>query len=167
MVIDANTKFVKLKVMEALQEDAYKGIARIDTATMKQLGVRPGDVVILKGGRESVAIVDRSYPADVGEGIIRVDGIIRRNAKTGIGETVNVIKAEIKEAKKVVIAPAQKGITVQADPELLKRGLLGRVLVVGDLVVLGGAKRRMDLMSEELDAGDLEVFLERFLEAWV
>ena len=154
MVIDANTKFVKLKVMEALQEDAYKGIARVDTATMKQLGIRPGDVVILKGGRESVAIIDRAYPADVGEGIIRIDGIIRRNAKTGIGETVSVIKAEIKEAKKVVIAPAQKGITVQANPEIFRKGLLGRAIVAGDLVVLGGVQRRHDL-SEEFDAGDL------------
>ncbi|MCX6741958.1 MAG: CDC48 family AAA ATPase [Candidatus Pacearchaeota archaeon] len=154
MVIDGNTKFVKLKVMEALQEDAYKGIARVDTATMKQIGVRPGDVVILKGGRESVAIIDRAYPADVGEGIIRIDGIIRRNAKTGIGETITVIKTEIKEAKKVVIAPAQKGITVRADPEVFRRGLFGRAMVVGDLVVLGGTQRRHDL-SEEFDAGDL------------
>lgn len=161
MVIDANTKFVKLKVMEALQEDAYKGIARIDTATMKQIGVRPGDVVIIKGGRESVAIIDRAYPADVGEGIIRIDGIIRRNAKTGIGETVSVIKAEIKEAKKVIIAPAQKGITVRADPEVFRKGLLGRAIVAGDLVVLGGAQRRQELMASSFE--DLfDIFGEAF-----
>jgi len=152
---------LKLKVMESLQEDAYKGIARVNTATMRQLDVKPGDVILIKGSRETVAIVDRAYPADVGEPIIRVDGIIRRNAKTGIGEIVNVKKAEIKEAKKITIAPAQKGIKVHADPELFKRGLLGRAVVSGDLVVLGGTQRRKDLMADSFE--DLfEIFGEAF-----
>ncbi len=141
-------KKVKLKVVEALQDDAYKGIARIDSEIMRELGVRRGDVISIKGERETVAIVDRAYPADVGEGIIRIDGIIRRNAKTGIGEYVEVSKADVKEAKKVMIAPAQQGVVVQADPEIFKRGLLGRAVVKGDIVVLGGARRRRDIMEE-------------------
>ena len=32
---------VKLKVMEALQEEAYKGVVRIDTQTMRTINVRP------------------------------------------------------------------------------------------------------------------------------
>jgi len=151
---------IKLKVVEALQDDAYKGIARIDPEIMKNLGLKRGDVISIKGGRETIAIVDRAYPADIGEAIIRVDGIIRRNAKTGIGEIVYVSKAEIKEAKKVSIAPAQKGIMIQADPELLKQGLLGRAVVKGDIVVLGGAARRKDLMS------DADMFEDIFAEAF-
>ncbi|MBI5149091.1 CDC48 family AAA ATPase [Candidatus Pacearchaeota archaeon] len=146
--MEKNEKAAKLKVMESLQDDAYKGIARIDSETMRTLGVRPGDVVIIKGGKETVAIVDRAYPADVGEGIIRIDGIIRRNAKTGIGEPVAVYRADIKEAKKVIIAPAQQGIIIQGDPEILKRGLLGRAVMKGDIIVLGGVQRRRDLMED-------------------
>ncbi|MEM4702975.1 MAG: CDC48 family AAA ATPase [Candidatus Pacearchaeota archaeon] len=153
---------VKLKVMESLQEDAYKGIARIDSATMHELGVRPGDVILIAGSRETVAIVDRAYPADVGEKIIRIDGIIRRNAKTGIGEIVFVSKADVKEAKKVIIAPAQKGVSiVTSNIEPFKRGLLGRAIVAGDLVVLGGAQRRRDLMESSFE--DLfDIFGEAF-----
>jgi len=80
---------VQLKIVEALQDDAYKGIARIDSEAMRELGIKRGDVISIKGNRETVAIADRAYPADVGEGIIRVDGIIRRNAKTGIGDVVS------------------------------------------------------------------------------
>ncbi|UZE94278.1 MAG: CDC48 family AAA ATPase [Candidatus Pacearchaeota archaeon] len=164
MITKANDKFVKLKVMEALQEDAYKGIARIDTVTMKALSVRPGDVILISGSRESIAIVDRAYPSDVGEKIIRVDGIIRRNAKTGIGEIVTVTKADVKEAKKVTIAPAQKGIMIRAGPgavENFKRGLLGRAVMTGDLVVIGGAKRRQELMASSFE--DLfDIFGEAF-----
>ena len=148
---------IQLKVVEAQQDDAYKGIARIDGEIMRELGIRRGDVIVIKAGRETVAIADRAYPADVGEGIIRIDGILRRNAKTGIGETVKVSKAEVKEAKKIMIAPAQKNIMVQGEPDNLRRGLLGRAVVKGDIVVLGGVQRRRDLFSEELggDLGDM------------
>jgi len=148
------TKEIKLKVVEALQDDAYKGIARIDPDIMKELGVKRGDVISIKGQKETVAIVDRAYPADVGEPIVRIDGIIRRNARTAISELVGITKKDIKEAKKVVIAPAQKGVIVRGNPEAFKRGLLGRAIVKGDIVVMGGAARRRDIMSEEF--GDLD-----------
>jgi len=145
-------KLIKLKVLEALQDDAYKGIARIDTEVMRALGLNRGDIVSIQGERETVAIIDRSYPADIGEGIIRIDGLTRKNAKTGIGEKVTVRKAQIKPAKKVTIAPAQPGIVVQGDPEAFKSGLLGRAAMKGDLVSLGGAQRRRDLMHDMNEA---------------
>ena len=150
----------KLKVVEALQDDAYKGIARIDTEVMRKLGLNRGDVIKIKGERETVAIVDRAYPADIGEQIIRIDGIIRRNAKTGIGEIVTIKKSEVKEAKKITIAPAQQGIQVQGTPEVFRQGLLGRAVVKGDVVVLGGAQRRRDVMS------DMDLFNDIFAEAF-
>jgi len=143
-----NINGTKLRVAEALQDDAYKGIARIDFDVMRKLNIKRGDVILIKGGRDTVAIADKAYPADVGEGIIRIDGIIRKNARTGVSENVVVQKANVKEAKKVVIAPAQKGIMVQGD---LKPGLLGRTVVKGDVVVLGGVQRRRDIMSEDLE----------------
>lgn len=141
-------KQVQLKVVEALQDDAYKGIARLDAEVMKALDANRGDVILIKGNRETVAIADRAYPADVGEGIIRIDGILRKNARAGIGDVVTISKASFREAKKVMIAPAQKGIMVQADSESLRRGLLGRTVLKGDVVVLGGVQRRRDLFSE-------------------
>ena len=141
------TQDLRLKVLEALQDDAYKGVARIDTEVMKTLGLKRGDIVTIKGERETVAIIDRSYPADVGEGIIRIDGLIRKNAKTGIGEMVTKKKATVKPAKKVAIAPAQPGIMVQGDPELFRNGLLGRAVLKGDIISLGGAQRRTDLIG--------------------
>src|SRR3990172_8560314 len=149
---------IRLKVVESLQDDAYKGIARIDPTLMKSLGLNRGDVILIKGQRETVAIVDRAYPADVGEGIIRIDGLIRRNAKTSVGESVTIGKASTKPALKVSIAPAQQGIMVHGDTEMFKNGLLGRAVVKGDILALGGAQRRRDLMSEGMPDifGDLQ-----------
>ncbi len=142
-------KQIQLKVVEALQDDAYKGIARIDSEVMRELDIRRGDVIKIKGNKETVAIADRAYPADMGENIIRIDGIMRRNAKTGIGDIVTISKAEVREAKKIMIAPAQKGILVQGDSESLRGGLLGRAVMKGDIVVLGGVQRRRDLLSDD------------------
>ncbi len=139
---------IKLKVVEALQDDAYKGIARIDPQIMKVLGLARGDIVTVKGGRETVAIVDRAYPADVGEQIIRIDGLIRRNARTGVGEHVSVSKAAARAAIKVSIAPAQQGVMVHGDPEMFKNGLLGRAVLKGDIISLGGVQRRRDMMQD-------------------
>jgi transitional endoplasmic reticulum ATPase len=141
---------IELKVMEAVQDDVNKGIVKIDSNFMKQIGVNPGDIVSIKGERLTAAMVDRSYPGDIGLNIIRMDGNIRRNARTSIGEMVNVHKAEVKPAKKVSIAPAHKGIMVKASPHLFKQGLLGKSLIKGDLVSLGRRRRRVDFQGREI-----------------
>jgi len=138
---------VQLKVVEALQDDVYKGIARIDPQLMRNLGVERGEAIKIVGERETVAIVDRAYPADVGEKIIRIDGLIRRNARTGVGQPVVVAKADLKPAKKVIIAPAQQGVMIQGDPQAFKTGLLGRPVLKGDIVSLGGVQRRRDMVG--------------------
>ena len=153
----------RLKVMEALQEEAYKGIVRIDSQTMRQIDVKPGSIVEIEGGRLTVGIVDRAYPTDIGQAVIRMDGILRRNAKTGIGEIVKVRKCDVKEAKLVIIAPAQKGVMVQADPDVFKRGLLGRAVVKGDIVALGGARSRRRTMAGSPFEDIFDVFEQGFM----
>ncbi|MFC1698009.1 CDC48 family AAA ATPase [Nanoarchaeota archaeon] len=138
---------IKLKVAEAIQDDVNKGIVRIDSNIMSQLEIRPGDIVDIKGERDTVALVDRSYPGDIGLSIIRMDGIIRRNAKTSIGESVVIKKADVKEAKRITIAPQRKGISIRASSNVFKQGLLGRSVIKGDIVSLGGTNRRKSTMS--------------------
>ncbi len=140
-------KEIKLKVTEAIQDDVNKGIVRIDNNMIGEIGARPGDIVEIIGDRTTLSIVDRAYPGDIGLNIIRMDGITRRNAKTGIGELVRVKKAEVKEAQKVIISPAGRGIIVKAPSGMFKQGLLGRVVTKGDLVSLGGTRTRRNTMS--------------------
>jgi transitional endoplasmic reticulum ATPase len=162
MIKKEENKTTKLRVVEALQDDAYKGIVRIDPTLMHKLNLERGDIISIKGERKTYSIVDQAYPADRGEDIIRMDGITRKNSKTGIGEQVEIKKGKIREAKKITIAPAQKGIMVQGDPDNFKRGLLGKPVAKGDIVVMGGAQQRKDLMSDgfgDLFGGDMnEIF---------
>lgn len=143
---------LKLKVTETIQDDVNKGIVRIDSRYMKELGVREGHMVEIKGQRKTVGIVDRALPGDIGLNIIRMDGLLRRNSKAGIGEFVNVKKAQVEEAKKVTVAPAKEGLIVSTNnPNIFKLGLLGRPIVKGDLISLGGTPRRMNAMSSNMD----------------
>src|SRR3989344_2733981 len=145
----AMDKEIKLKVMEAVQDDVNKGIVKIDSNYMKQIEVNSGDVVTIKGERITAAIVDRAYPGDIGLNIVRMDGNIRRNARTSIGEIVTVTKALVKPAKRVSIAPAHKGVVVKASPHLFRQGLLGKALLKGDIVSIGrGSRRRTDFHGD-------------------
>ncbi|MFT4310336.1 MAG: CDC48 family AAA ATPase [Candidatus Woesearchaeota archaeon] len=139
---------VKLKVAEAVQDDVNKGIVRIDSTYMHKIGLRPGDVVHIHGQRKTVAIVDRAYPGDIGLNIIRMDGLTRRNARSSIGEFVEITKADVQEAKHVTIAPSQKGISINAPPVIFKQGLLGQAVLQGDIVSLGGSRKRRTMMSQ-------------------
>ncbi len=140
-------KQIKLRVAEAIQDDVNKGIVRIDSSFMHQIDVRPGDIVEINGERATVGIADRAYPGDIGLNIIRLDGLLRRNARTSIGELVVVKKADVKEAKKITIAPARKGVMIRASPMIFKQGLLGRAVKKGDVVSLGGTRKRRSTMS--------------------
>ena len=151
---------VKLKVGELTAKDeAGRGIVRIDSEAMRKIGVREGDVVELEGTRKTAAIVRRAYPADIGLSIIRMDGITRKNAGVGVGESVIVRRAEPVEARKVVLAPAESGVILHVAPDLIKRNLLGRPLVKGDIIVPSPAfRRRGTTFFEEFFGEDFEDF---------
>ncbi len=142
------TKQLNLKVAEAIQDDVNKGIVRIDSNLMGEIDAKTGDIVEIQGEKLTVGIVDRAYPGDIGLNIVRMDGITRRNAQTGIGEIVKVRKTEVKEAKKVVIAPARKGIHIRAPQNLFKQGLLGRAAIKGDIVAMGGTRKRRSATAD-------------------
>jgi len=138
---------IKLKVAEAVQDDVNRGVVRIDSQYMHELGVKPGDIIEIEGERKTVCIVDRAYPADIGSNIIRMDGLIRRNAKTGLGELIKVRKADVKEGKRVVIAPARKGIMIRASPDIFRQSLVGRAVIKGDIISLTSGMRRRSMMQ--------------------
>ncbi|MBI4147420.1 CDC48 family AAA ATPase [Candidatus Woesearchaeota archaeon] len=150
---------IKLKVMEAVQDDVNKGIVKIDSTFMKQVDVNPGDIVEIVGERKTAAIVDRAYPGDIGLNIVRMDGNVRKNARTSIGELVTIRKAEVKPAVKVTIAPVNKGVMIKASSELFKQGLLGKALVKGDIVSLGRSRRRIHAPHEN-DVNDIFTMME-------
>ncbi len=116
------------------RSESGRGIVRVDAKTMSTLGLKEGDIIEIHGQRLSAGLAVRAYPADVGFNIIRMDGITRRNAGVGVGETVKIGKAKVQEAEKVILAPAQKGVVMQMNPDLLKKNLFMRPFVEKDII---------------------------------
>lgn len=148
---------MKLKVAEAHQDDVNKGIVRVDSSIIRQLGLSVGDIIGIKGEKESLAVVDRAYPSDLGLEIIRMDGIIRKNAKISVGDHITVFKPELKEAQKVVLTPMQDFVLHPTTLNSLKKGLQRKPVVQGDIITLGGSssEKRASFSSSNPFAIDL------------
>ncbi|MEM2192337.1 MAG: AAA family ATPase, partial [Candidatus Hadarchaeales archaeon] len=142
-------KELKLVVAEN-RHQAYvnRGFALIDEEQLKKIGAKPGDIIELTGQKTTAAIAIKGAREDRGLEIIRIDGLIRRNAGVSIGEKVTVRKADVKEAKKVVLAPADPNIRAMVSEVALQRNLLGRPLVKGDVVSPTPPEEPMELGSD-------------------
>jgi transitional endoplasmic reticulum ATPase len=139
----AEEKELRVKIGElTAREEAGRGIVRIDSNTMTKLGIREGDVIEVEGTKKTGAIAVRAYPADVGLNLIRMDGITRRNCGGGVGDFIKLRKAEVKEAKKVTLAPAEKGMIIHISPNLIKQNIYMRPVSKGDLVIPSPVVRR-------------------------
>lgn len=122
---------ITLKVAEAIsQKDIGQGIARIDPKIMDELNLHERDLIEINGEKKTVAIALPSQ-TDIGLGVIRIDGLVRKNSGATIGGEVTIKKTKAIEAKKVVLAPTEHNVHVQGDV----RGLFqGKVIMQGDII---------------------------------
>ncbi len=139
---------VELRVAEALQQDVGKGIIRMDKELISKIGIAPGDIVEIIGKRSTGAIVGQAYPADIGLEIVRMDGLTRSNAGTSIGEMITIRRSEIRVARKVVLAPATKGLRIMASGDIIKRNIMGRAVARGDVLSLISPRRTRETFKE-------------------
>ncbi len=129
---------MQLKVAEAKQQrDVGRSIARIDSETMKALGVTVGDVIEISGKKVTAAKAWPAYPEDQGLGLIRVDGFIRKNSGVSINEFVNVKRAEAEYASSIKLAPVDIRISVDNDfIRFVKDRLIDRPATRGDTLLI-------------------------------
>ena len=132
---------VTLRVARAHhQSEVGLGRARIDSVTRKLLGADVGEIIEITGKKKTAAKVFRAAHEDEGQGIVRIDGMIRGNAGVSIGEKVVVLKAIAQNATKVIVAPKiPQGKRVrfgQGVEGLFKKGLLNRAIVKGDEIII-------------------------------
>ncbi len=137
---------VRLQVKRAYEQDVGRGIVRLPSWVFGELGIEIGDYVLIRGEKEVVARAFRLDPLDERRNpdVIRMDGELRKNAKTSVDEVVDVEKAEVKPAKKVILALASKSPQakqlvkeINQNRELLEyimENLRGRGVVEGNLI---------------------------------
>jgi transitional endoplasmic reticulum ATPase len=125
-----------LRVIEALQKDVGRGVARIDPRDLALLGINVGDVVEIVGRRPTLARAIPLYIDQRGQELVQLDGIVRANAGVGLDEQVVVRPAEVQPARSVVLAPAEPSSAPRGAGHgaYLARLLNGVPVTVGDQV---------------------------------
>lgn len=152
---------VNLKVAEAIaQSDVGRGIARIDPACMEKLNLRDGDVIEIEANKITAARAVSSQ-SDIGLGVIRIDGNIRKNAGASIGEEITIRKSEVKDAKKVVLAPVEHQIRIQGD---LRGAFANQVMTKGDIVTLSTGRRRPPVPQPGIGGGIIDDVLRGMMD---
>ena len=134
MAEQTQTQTSRLQVAGAKPQDVGTGTARISRKTFQALNLREGQVIEIAGKRNTAAIVLPPYPEDEGLDVIRLDGLQRGNAGVSIGDYVDAKAAEVKPAKRIQLAPAQKNLRLVGSGEMLRRTLFQRPLVSGDVI---------------------------------
>ncbi len=140
---------LNLRVAKAIPSDVGHGRARISGDN--SLGLKPGDIVEIKGEKRSTAAMYwRARQEDSGMDIVRVDGIIRKNAGVSLGDRVVVKKVEAKPCTKLVLSPVmanKQKVKFRSGIEgFARRGLNKRPVVAGDRIFIPG----MTLFAEAL-----------------
>jgi transitional endoplasmic reticulum ATPase len=145
---DDNTDSLTLKVYKAIPSDVGHGRARVPFDN--DLNLKPGDIIEISGERKTAAIVWRCRPEDANLGVIRVDGIIRKNAGAQLGQSVSIKKVETQPCQRLVLSPVMaKQQKVRFGPGIegfARRGLNKRPVVAGDRIFIPG----MTLFAEAL-----------------
>ncbi|MDH3364572.1 MAG: CDC48 family AAA ATPase [Thermoplasmata archaeon] len=150
-----------LRVVQAKSADDGKGVARIDPALMKILGLTQGDVVLIEGSRNTAVTVFDGYPEDENRGTIRIDGTIRKNAGAGLDDKVGIRKITPKPATKVTLAPTQP-VKILGGEEYLTQILEGRPVAKGDLLEVNIMGRKFDLVVQSHQPSAEAVVIQNF-----
>ena len=140
---------INLKASEAFQNDIGRGIARIDSKAKNELKVATGDIIKLTGKKSALAIVWQAHPDDEGLDIVRMDGILRQNAGVGLGDKVTIEIVEVKEAKRLILAPKEPMRYSAGFDQYVKKRLVGKPVLKGNLLPVGifGTSIRIDRAS--------------------
>src|SRR5438094_4320440 len=148
-----------LRVAEAKPADAGRGIVRIDPEVMKILELKEGDIVLIEGAKSTAAGVRRGYPEDANRGVIRMDGMQRRNAGVGIDDKVGLRKALARPAEKVSLAPTE-AIRIMGGEQYMAQVLQGRAITRGDVISVSVMGRKFEFVVTSFAPGADAVLVE-------
>ena len=134
---------IRLEVKRAAEEDAGKGIARLNQAVMRALNIVNGEFIELLGSKRAVAVAWSTQNAGHGRNEIAIDGEIRTNAGSGIDDKILVRRILVHDLRQVILQPVTS-ITLNNPEILLAKKLRGRPVVEGQMV-------RIDLIGNTVN----------------
>jgi transitional endoplasmic reticulum ATPase len=146
-VREVSEDIVRLKVAAAMPKDQGRGIVRLNSDVRQHLDIRSGDFVLLKGNKETVAVCWPSLKEDEVLDMVRMDGLIRNNAGTRLGDMVEVSKVTVPEANRVTLAPSQPVRFQQGFENYIKQQILNKPITRGDVILISSIGQGLQFMA--------------------
>lgn len=136
---------MKIRIAAARTKDVGRGIARLDPASMEELGIGVGDIIEITGKRKTYVKAMPSFSEDRGKGTIQVDGIVRKNAQIGLHEEVEIAEVTIPHAETVSFQPLDRFLQKEVDSRLFE----GIPIHKGDQIRLTFFGKKFDFLIKE------------------
>ena len=128
---------IQFTVADAEKMDVGRQIIRLSSGSMANLNLKTGDFVQIEGSRSAVAVVWRAKPEDESLDIIRMDGILRKNAGASLGDKVKVHKVDAQEARSVELAPLEYELQIRGDiSEYFRQRLMDKPAIKGSIYIM-------------------------------
>src|SRR5436309_7502839 len=101
---------------------------------MQTLSITARASIEVQAKRTTVAIAWPAYAEDQGQEIVRMDGLLRRNAGVALNEYITIKKAEVKDAQTIVFAPTDVRLSVDEEfVGFVKRRFMDMPFMEGDM----------------------------------
>ena len=97
----------ELRVAEAPRQFIGTGRGIVDPRVIESAGWSTGQILELDHGRVTHVKLWPGGPEDVGTGIVRIDGMTRRNLGAGIGDRISARAVEAAAAERIVLSPTE------------------------------------------------------------
>ena len=141
-------------VADAEKMDVGRQIVRLSSANMGDMGLRTGDFVHIEGTRSAAAVVWRGKPEDESLDIIRMDGILRKNAGVSLGDKIKISKADVQDAQILELAPVEYELKFRGDiSEYFRQRLLNKPAVKGSIFIMDIFTNQIPFMVTKTSPG--------------
>ncbi len=152
---------ITLQVAGARSNDVGKGICRMPREQLRELGIEEGGIISIDGKRQTAAVAIPPYDEDEGLDIVRLDGLQRANANVSIGDSVQIAKADVKPATRIIVAPAQQNVQLAGSGDALMQTLYHRPLVAGDVISTSVYRREPGMQEGAFPSDIFRSFFEQ------
>ena len=130
-------KEIVLRVLESKPDDAGTGKARVSENILNALSLQEGNVIEVKGKRLTAATIWKALPDGQDDDVIRIDGLIRKNAEVTLNDSVTIRRADLQDARRILLASDIASLRPDSGfTKFIKYRFLRQPLIRGDTVLL-------------------------------
>ena len=131
-------KTIKLRIQKVKEGDIIgKPIIKLSPILMQNLGIKTGDVIAVKGKKESAAIVWSSIKQDQSLGFVQLDYRLRKNTDTNVDDMIKIYKVNAFIAQSVILAPTRMKFKTNPKFEtFMKKKLINYPVSLEDIIYI-------------------------------